>query len=112
MVGRIFIFQIYVNYTLSRLYPSNVKLSRREGRTKGIALRKCRQMERQTDGETDRWRDRQMERQTDGKTDKWRERQVERKTSGEKYKWRDRQMERQTGRDRQMERQTDGEADR
>jgi hypothetical protein len=31
-------------------------------------------MEKQTDGETGRWRNRQMEKQTDGETDRWRNR--------------------------------------
>ncbi len=48
-------------------------------------------MEKQTDGETDRWRNRQMEKQTDGETDRWRNRQMEKQTEGETDRGRNRQ---------------------
>ena len=51
-----------------------------------------RQMDRQTDGRTDRWNDRQMDGQTDGWTDRWTDGQ----TDGRTDRWMDRQMDGQT----------------
>ena len=51
-----------------------------------------RQMDRQTDGRTDRWNDRQMDGQTDGWTDRWTDGQ----TDGRTDRWMDRHMDGQT----------------
>ena len=75
-------------------------------------------MDRETDGQGERWTEGQMDRGTDGQGDRWTGRPMDRETDGQGDRWAGRQMDRGTDGQgdrwtgRPMDRENDGQGDR